>query len=165
MYLYIGVHRTKSLMSLSLLLQQYPGCLANFSWMVCKMGGNWLYNCCFVGYSFQNLFRIACISLCSFHLAFSPSVSLDPKWWSFNTTDMPTARKNLFGFYRRSDFHMVVNLYIRVLPMHILTSFSVDEIFLLSYINWSTNLRDLPFIVEMALSQTHELFYLSSHKD
>ena len=40
----------------SYLLDQ-PGCL---TWRVLKMGGKWPYSCCFIGYSFQYLFKIAC---------------------------------------------------------------------------------------------------------
>ena len=29
-------------------------------WMVCNMGGKWLYSCCFVGCYFQDLFKAAC---------------------------------------------------------------------------------------------------------
>ena len=47
---------------------------------------------------------------------------------------------------------MVVNLSIVVdaLPMYMLTLLSVDEILLPSYINWSTNFRNLPFNEKMA---------------
>ena len=29
-------------------------------WMVCDMTGKWLYNCCFVGYCFQDLLKTVC---------------------------------------------------------------------------------------------------------
>ena len=54
-----GVHKRTLLMSLSLLLQQWPACHVCLIWMVCKMGGKWLYSCCFVGCCFQNLFKTA----------------------------------------------------------------------------------------------------------
>ena len=41
--LYVGVHRSTSLMSSSLLLQQCPECLVCLSWIVFVMGGRWPY--------------------------------------------------------------------------------------------------------------------------
>ena len=38
---YVGVHRSTSLMSSSLLLQQCPACLVRLTWIVFVMGGNW----------------------------------------------------------------------------------------------------------------------------
>ena len=46
---YVGVHRSTSLMSPSLLLQQYPVCLVRLTWIVFVMGGRWPYSWCFVG--------------------------------------------------------------------------------------------------------------------
>ena len=48
---YVGVHRSTSLMSLSLLLQQCPVCLVRLA--------RWLYSWCFVGCCHQDLFNIA----------------------------------------------------------------------------------------------------------
>ena len=56
---YVGVHRSTSLMSSSLLLQQCPACLVRLTWIVLVMGGRWPYNWCFVGCCFQDLFNIA----------------------------------------------------------------------------------------------------------
>ena len=39
---YVGVHRSTSFMSSSLLLQQCPACLLRLTWMVFVMGGRWL---------------------------------------------------------------------------------------------------------------------------
>ena len=55
-----GVHRSTSLMSSSLLLQQCPTCLLRLILIVFVMGGRWLYICCFVGCCLQDLFNIAC---------------------------------------------------------------------------------------------------------
>ena len=52
-----GVHRSTSIMSLSLLLQQCLTCLVHLIWMVFEMGGWWPYSCCFVGCCFQDLFN------------------------------------------------------------------------------------------------------------
>ena len=56
---YAGVHRSTSLMSSSLLLQQCPACLVRLAWIVCVMGGRWQYSWCLVGCCLQDLFNIA----------------------------------------------------------------------------------------------------------
>ena len=45
---YVGVHRSTSLMSSSLLLQQCPTCLVRLTCIVFVMGGRWPYSWCFV---------------------------------------------------------------------------------------------------------------------
>ena len=56
---YVGVHRSISLMSSSLLLQQWPACLVRQAWIVFVMGGRWPYSWCLVGCCRQDLFNIA----------------------------------------------------------------------------------------------------------
>ena len=56
---YAGVHRSTSLMSSSLLLQQWPACLVRLTCIVFVMGGKWLYSWCLVGCCRQDLFNIA----------------------------------------------------------------------------------------------------------
>ena len=56
---YEGVHRSTSLMRMSLLLQQCPACLVRLTWMVFVMGGRWSYSWCLVGCCCQDLFNIA----------------------------------------------------------------------------------------------------------
>ena len=56
---YVGVHRSTSLMSSSLLHQQCPACLVHLTWIVSMMGGRWPYSWCFVGCCHQDLFNIA----------------------------------------------------------------------------------------------------------
>ena len=56
---YEGVHRSTSLMSSSLLLQQYPACLVRLTLIVFVMGSRWLYSCYFVECCLQDLFNIA----------------------------------------------------------------------------------------------------------
>ena len=46
---YVGVHKSTSLMSLSLLLQQCPACLVRLTWIVFVIGGRWPYSWCLVG--------------------------------------------------------------------------------------------------------------------
>ena len=60
---YVGVHRSTSLMSLSLLLQQCPACLVHLTWIVFIMGGRWPYSWCLVECCCQDLFNIARIIL------------------------------------------------------------------------------------------------------
>ena len=55
---YAGVHRSTSLMSSSLLLQQCPACLVRLAWIVFVMGGRWPYSWCLVGCCCQDLFNI-----------------------------------------------------------------------------------------------------------
>ena len=52
---YAGVHRSTSLMSLSLLLQQCPVCLVHLTCVVFVMGGRWPYSWCLVGCCCQDL--------------------------------------------------------------------------------------------------------------
>ena len=56
---FVGIHWSTSLMSLSLLLQQYPACLVYLAWIVFMMGGRWPYSWCLVGCCYQDLFNIA----------------------------------------------------------------------------------------------------------
>ena len=55
---YVGVHRSTSLMSSSLLLEQCPACLVHLTCIVFVMGGRWPYSWCFVGCCLQDLFNI-----------------------------------------------------------------------------------------------------------
>ena len=54
-----GVHRSTSLMSSSLLLQQCPACPVRLTWIVFVIGGRWPYSWCFVGCCLLDLFNIA----------------------------------------------------------------------------------------------------------
>ena len=56
---YAGFHRSTSLMSSSLLLQQCSVCLVRLTWIVFVMGGRWPYSWCLVGCCRQDLFNIA----------------------------------------------------------------------------------------------------------
>ena len=56
---YVGVHRSISLMSSFLLLQQCSACLVHLTWIVFMMEGRWPYSWCFVGCCRQDLFNIA----------------------------------------------------------------------------------------------------------
>ena len=54
-----GVHRRRSLVSTSLLLQECPACFLRLTWIVCMMGGKWPYTCCLLQCCYQDLFKIA----------------------------------------------------------------------------------------------------------
>ena len=54
----VGVHKSTSLMSSSLLLQQCPACLFRLTWIVFVIGGRWPYSWCLVGCCRQDLFKI-----------------------------------------------------------------------------------------------------------
>ena len=54
------VHRSTSLMSSSLLLQQCPACQVCLILIVFMMSDRWQYSCCFVGCCLHDLFNIAC---------------------------------------------------------------------------------------------------------
>ena len=56
---YVGVHRSTSLMSSSLILQQCPASLVRLTWIVFLMGGRWPYSWCLVGCYRLDLFNIA----------------------------------------------------------------------------------------------------------
>ena len=56
---YVGVHRSTSLMSSSLLPQQCPACLVRLTWIVFMIGGRWSYGWCLVGCCCQDLVKIS----------------------------------------------------------------------------------------------------------
>ena len=53
----VGVHKSTSLMSSSLLLQQCPACLARLTLIVLVIGGRWPYSWCLVRCCRQDLFK------------------------------------------------------------------------------------------------------------
>ena len=55
----VGIHKSTSLMSSSLLLQQCPACLVRLTWIVFVIVGTWPYSWCLVGCCHQDLFKIA----------------------------------------------------------------------------------------------------------
>ena len=72
---YVGVHRSTSLMSSSLLLQQCPACLVRLTWIVFMMGDRWPYSLCLVECCRQDLFNIELATfLCNCRLVSSPAV-------------------------------------------------------------------------------------------
>ena len=98
---YEGVHRSTSLMSSSLLLQQCPACLVRLTWIVFLMGGRWPYSWCFVGCYCQDLLILLASFLCSYRLASSTAVSLASKWCIHTAVSTwPLLGRNCVSFYR-----------------------------------------------------------------
>ena len=56
---FVGVHRSTSLTSSYLLLQQCPAYLVHLTWIVFVMVGMWLYSWCLVGCCRLDLFNIS----------------------------------------------------------------------------------------------------------
>ena len=113
---YAGVHRSTSLMSSSLLLQQCPACLVLLTCIVFVMGGRWLYSWWLVGCCRQDLFNIArniLVSLpSSFFFSRLVSVQVVHPYSSIDTT--AAWKKLRFILSVRSDFHMIESLSIAV---------------------------------------------------
>ena len=57
--IYVGVHRSTSPVSSSLLLQQCSACLVRLTWIAFVMGGRWPYSWCLVGCCRRDLLNIA----------------------------------------------------------------------------------------------------------
>ena len=127
---YVGVHRSTSLMSSSLLLQQCPACLVRLTWMVFVMWGRWPYRC-FVWCWCQDLFNIARNILVllppSFFSSRFASVQVVHPYSSIDTT--AALKKLRFILSVRSDFHMIDSLSIAVhaFVSRVSMSFSVDD--------------------------------------
>ena len=106
-----GVHRSISLMSLSLLLQEWPACLVRLILIVFVMDAWWLFSCCFVGFCRQD-FNIA-----RSILVYYPSSFFSIPLFSvhvvllYSHIDTATGWKKLrFLLLVRSDFHMTDSL-------------------------------------------------------
>ena len=93
---YVGVHRSTSLMSSSLLLQQCPACLVLLTWIVFVMGRRWPYSWCFLGCCLQDLFSIACSIL-----VYLPSSFFSSRFVSVQVVH-PYSRS-----LEETDFHMI----------------------------------------------------------
>ena len=128
---YVGFHRSTSLMSSSLLLQQCPACLVRLIWIVFVMGGRWPHSWCLLGCCRQDLFYIARNIIVSLQSTFFSSrlVSVQVVH-PYSSIDTTAAWKKLrFILSVRSDFHMIDSLSIAVhaFVSRVSMSFSVDE--------------------------------------
>ena len=103
------VHRSTSLMSSYLALQQCSACLFHLAWIVFVMGGRWPYSWCFVGCCLQDLFNIARNIFSSRFV----SVQVVHPYSSIDTT--AAWKKLRFFLSVRSYFHMIDSLSIAVL--------------------------------------------------
>ena len=91
-----GVHRSTSLMSSSLLLQQCPACLVCLTWRVFMMRGRWPYSWYFVGCCLLDLFNIACSILVQLPSSFFPSCFVSVQVvHPYSSIDTTTAWKKL----------------------------------------------------------------------
>ena len=98
---YVGVHRSPSLMSSSLLLQQCPACLVRLTWILFVMGSRWPYSWCLVRCCCQDLFNIARSILAKLPSSFSPSVLLASIWGIHTAVSMRLLPgRNCVSFYR-----------------------------------------------------------------
>ena len=127
----VGVHKSTSLMSSSLLLQQWPACLVRLNWIAFLIGGRWPYSWCLVGCCRQDLFKIARSILVQLPSSFFSSrfVSIHIVQ-PYSSIDVTAAWKKLrFILSVRSDFHIIDSLLIAVHSFVNLVSisFSVDS--------------------------------------
>ena len=97
--------------------------------------------------------------LCSSHWAFSEGVLLGSKWCSYIILlTLLQLWRILVLFYQRSDFKLSITD--EALPMHMLKSFSIDEILLPKYLNWFINFSSLSFNNEISpASLKHDFFF------
>ena len=99
-WLYVGVHRSTSLMSLSLLLQQCPVCLVRLTWIVFVMGGRWPYSWCLWGVAIRTYSILPATFLCNCCLASSPAVLLVSKWCIYTAVSTrPLPGRNCVSFF------------------------------------------------------------------
>ena len=127
---YVGVHKSTSLMSSSLLLQQCPACLVRLTWIVFVIGGRWLYSWCLVGCCRQDLFKIARSILVLLPSSFFSSRFVRVHVvHPYSSIDVTAAWKKLrFILSVRSDLHIIDSLLIAVHAFIYLAlmSFSVE---------------------------------------
>ena len=120
--------------------------------MVLKMGGKWLYSCCFMGCYFLDLFNIARSILVQFSPSFFykrfASVHVVHPFSSIYTN--ASWKKSHFISSDRPDLHMIDSLTIAVhaFARNILTSLSTDETWLPRDVNLSSNFWGPPFTMQ-----------------
>ena len=123
---YAGVHRSTTLKSSSLRLQQCPACLVRLAWIVFVMGDSWPYSWCLVGCCRQDFFHIVTLPSSFFSRRLECVQVVHP----YSSIDTTAAWKKLrFILSVRSDFHMIESLSIAVhaFVSRVSMSFSVDE--------------------------------------
>ena len=127
---YVGIHRSTSLMSSSMLLQQCPACLVCLTWIVFVMGRRGPYSWCLVGCCLQDLFNIACSILVLLPSSFSSHLVSIQVVHPYSSIDKNAAWKKLrFILSVRFDFHRINSLSIAIHAFisHVSMSFSDDK--------------------------------------
>ena len=133
-----------------LLPQQCPAWLVRLIWRDFEIGGRWSYSCCFVGFFFQNFFRIARSILVKLPSSYKLSVYVV---YPYNRIDSTAAWKKMcFILSDKCDFYMIDSLSTadHAFACHVLMSFSVDETLLPRLVNLSISIRELPFSWDMS---------------
>ena len=98
---YVGVHRSTSLMSSSLLLQQCPACLVRLTCIVFVMGGRWPYSWCLWGVAARNCSIFLATFLCNCGPASSSAVLLaSMRCIHIAVSIRPLHWRNCVSFYR-----------------------------------------------------------------
>ena len=98
---YGGIHRSTSLMSSSLLLQQCPASLVRLTWIVFVMEGRWRIVGALWGAASRTCSILLAIFLCNCSLASSPGVVLASKLCIHTAVSTrPLPRRNCVSFYR-----------------------------------------------------------------
>ena len=93
---YVGIHKSTSLMSSSLLLQQCPACLVRLIWIVFVMGVGDLW-----GVAARSCSILLATFFCNCRLASSPAVLLSSKWCTHTAVSIrPLPGRNCVSFYR-----------------------------------------------------------------
>ena len=83
----VGLHKSTSLMSSSLLLQQCPACLVRLTWIVFVIGGRWPYSWCLVGCCRQDLL---CINVYMYvYICISAKETKVDRNWGIETRSKP----------------------------------------------------------------------------
>ena len=141
------------------------------------MGDRWPDSCYFLEAASRISSKQHLTFMCRSHQAFSQSVSLESKWYNHTVVQqlwrirIQVVQPNrhtttLKNSYFALDCYIISKLLtaVHAFPICVLTFFSVDEILLLRYVNWSSNFIDLPFNVEMASSGLeHTYTHTHSH--
>ena len=96
-----GVHRSISLTSSSLLLQQCPACPVRLILIVFVTGGRWPYSCCFVGVVSRIWSILLTTFSCNCRQACSPYILLTSTWCIYIVVSiLPLLGRNCASFYR-----------------------------------------------------------------
>ena len=112
----VGVHKSTSLTSSSLLLQQCPACLVRLTWIAFVKGGRWPYSWCLVGCCRPDLFKIVRSILVQLPSSFFSSRFVRVHVvHPYSSIDATAAWKKLrFILLVSSDLHIIDSLLIAV---------------------------------------------------